>query len=112
MPKAPPSTPRRLHRLPPPWHSRWATELQPKEWNQAEHQRRPLVSIGLNIGLSRGGNPVKIERIGRYAIKAIQKQPLALTITLTLTLTLTRYAIKAIQKQPLALTLTLTITRP
>ena len=44
-------------------HPRWATELQPKQWNQAE--RRPLVSIGLNIGLSKGGNPVKIERIGR-----------------------------------------------
>jgi len=50
----------------------WATELQPKAWNQSE--ARPFVSIGLNIGLSKGGNPVKIERIGRYAIKAIQKQ--------------------------------------
>ena len=25
-----------------------------------------MVSIGLNIGLSKGGNPVKIERIGRF----------------------------------------------
>lgn len=52
---------------------KWATELQPKQWNQSE--QRPLVSIGLNIGLSKSGNPVKIERIGRYAIDAIKKQP-------------------------------------
>jgi len=51
----------------------WATELQPANWG--DKTGRPFVSIGLNIGLSKGGNPVKIERIGRWQIKAIQKQP-------------------------------------